>query len=373
MTAVKKPCLKSVSRATSLLLWCLLCIVTAGAKALGSMTLLSGLPSLDQVELPRESPITQELKNRIICGNDPVNNCDPRGGAPLSLEQIARGQQALRSAFEYADGQPGYLSRFTTLDEFQREARKVFRDAAGVFPEVHGQLSEAYAAADSFVNKLEPSWSAQRRASDAQKAAEDRARDNQNAAYRHATDNFPKILGYGYRLGAASLVSFGTNLAGFDVTVGLQYSPEKGNYGYSWGTEEISGGQQAMAIGMLFLPEFKSAKIVTQGHHPIPKFLGGNQQQLLTLLGPSVHNEFHLLLRKNLKDAGIPLNVGGRGGGAADWARYFNANPGSQRTALDAVLDSARSIDYKYGTQYGPQVTRDFWQNVLDGNFQTFP
>ncbi len=79
MTAVKTPCPNSASRVASLLLWCLVCIVISGTKALGSMTLLSGLPSLDKAELRGESPITLELKNRIICGNDPVNRHDPLG------------------------------------------------------------------------------------------------------------------------------------------------------------------------------------------------------------------------------------------------------------------------------------------------------
>ncbi len=34
-----------------------------------------------------------------------------------------------------------------------------------------------------------------------------------------------------------------------------------------------------------------AARGATQGHHPIPKFLGGNQQQVLTGLDRSVHTE----------------------------------------------------------------------------------
>jgi hypothetical protein len=57
----------------------MLFLVAGQWKALGSMTLLSGLPPLDKAELRGESPITLELKNRIICGNDPVNRHDPLG------------------------------------------------------------------------------------------------------------------------------------------------------------------------------------------------------------------------------------------------------------------------------------------------------
>jgi len=112
-----------------------------------------------------------------------------------------------------------------------------------------------------------------------------------------------------------------------------------------------------------------AAKGLIHGHHPIPKFLGGDVDQVLTSLPKSVHTEFHELLQQNLKQAGLPLNVGGPGGGATDWARYFNANPGTQQAALDVVFDTSRAIDFKYGTH----ITHDVWQNTLEGNFQTLP
>jgi hypothetical protein len=110
-------------------------------------------------------------------------------------------------------------------------------------------------------------------------------------------------------------------------------------------------------------------RAVSHGHHPIPKFLGGAVNQVLATVPESVHRDFHRLLRQNLRKAGLPLNVGGRGGSAADWARYFNANPGTQRIALDVVMNTSRAIDYKHGTQ----ITHAVWQNVVDGSLQTFP
>jgi hypothetical protein len=110
-------------------------------------------------------------------------------------------------------------------------------------------------------------------------------------------------------------------------------------------------------------------RILTEGHHSIPRFLGGFSRQALIQLPRSVHVEFHSMLRKKLKDAGIRLNVGGKGGSAADWARYFSANPGTQRKALDAVLDASREIDYKYGTD----VTEHVWKHLLEGGFTAIP
>jgi hypothetical protein len=75
------------------------------------------------------------------------------------------------------------------------------------------------------------------------------------------------------------------------------------------------------------------------------------------------------LLSQELRAAGIPLNVGGIGGSASDWAVYLAANPGAQKTAFDAVLKISRSIDVKYGTN----ITQDVWKNVMAGNFTPHP
>jgi hypothetical protein len=110
-------------------------------------------------------------------------------------------------------------------------------------------------------------------------------------------------------------------------------------------------------------------KAVVHGHHPLPKFLGGYADQVLSKLNPIVHKEFHSLLKQKLKQAGIPLNVGGRGGSARDWAMYMNANPGAQKAALNAVLDASRAIDKKYGTT----ITQKVWENIIAANFTAFP
>jgi len=58
-----------------------------------------------------------------------------------------------------------------------------------------------------------------------------------------------------------------------------------------------------------------------QGHHAIPRFLGGNFRQTLSSIPRGIHQQFHARLRQELKRAGIPLNVGGRGGSIADLRR----------------------------------------------------
>lgn len=46
----------------------------------------------------------------------------------------------------------------------------------------------------------------------------------------------------------------------------------------------------------------------------------------------------------------MPLPDRGPKGSAALWDRYMASNPSSQRKAFDAVLDAAREIDFKHGT-----------------------
>jgi len=128
--------------------------------------------------------------------------------------------------------------------------------------------------------------------------------------------------------------------------------------------------QTAATVGFFAdFPGFLAAKTALNGHHPLPKFLGGDASQLLSKIDPKIHTEFHQILRQDLKDAGMPLRVGGKGGSAADWAQYMQFNPGAQRTAFDSVLNASRAIDTKYGTQ----ITQDVWKNVMPGNFTPYP
>ncbi|MGI6417850.1 MAG: RHS repeat domain-containing protein [Thermoguttaceae bacterium] len=112
-----------------------------------------------------------------------------------------------------------------------------------------------------------------------------------------------------------------------------------------------------------------AARVTSQLHHSLPKFLGGYCKQILSKLSPSIHGEFHSLLAKELKAKGIPLNVSGVGGSMADWAFYFQRNPGAQKKACDAVLDVSRRIDAKHGMA----ITQDVWQNLVEQKFTPYP
>ena len=106
-----------------------------------------------------------------------------------------------------------------------------------------------------------------------------------------------------------------------------------------------------------------------QNHQPIPKFLGGDKKQFFSKLPKDIHKEFHSLLNQKLKQHGLPLPDRGPKGSAALWDRYMASNPGSQRKAFDAVLDAAREIDFKHGTD----ITSKFWENIINGSFKVHP
>lgn len=62
-------------------------------------------------------------------------------------------------------------------------------------------------------------------------------------------------------------------------------------------------------------------------HHPLAKFLGGTRKQLLAELPQPVHQEFHDLLREELRAMGLKLPIGGKTGSTDAWARYLSEDP----------------------------------------------
>ncbi len=117
---------------------------------------------------------------------------------------------------------------------------------------------------------------------------------------------------------------------------------------------------------------FRAYKALTPGfhsHHPIAKFLGGLRKQIFTRLSPEVHEEFHALLRENLRKRGLNRPIGGVNGSRDAWLQHFRNNPGSQRKALDAILETSRAIDQKHGTNIYDAVVA----NIIEGNYKEFP
>ncbi len=83
-------------------------------------------------------------------------------------------------------------------------------------------------------------------------------------------------------------------------------------------------------------------------HHPLPMFLGGYTEQLLSKIPKETHDEFHKILRDELRNAGFDLPIGTIHGSAEKWQAYFKTHAGSQGKAFDAVLKASRAIDVKH-------------------------
>jgi hypothetical protein len=107
------------------------------------------------------------------------------------------------------------------------------------------------------------------------------------------------------------------------------------------------------AVARIGKSAIRKIKAVFQGHHPIPKYLGGKVNQWFSIIHKNIHREFHENLAKNLKEAFEKLGLrtpSTSNGSAANWARFMKANPGSQRHAFDTLLSTSRATDAKYGT-----------------------
>ena len=168
------------------------------------------------------------------------------------------------------------------------------------------------------------------------------------------------------RIGRAFAGGFGEGL--------LETAAYRGRAFYSVSTGNVVGTAieavgNGVTRGLHNVRASAAAKVATDRHHSLPKFLGGFANQDLIKIPKAIHKEFHRLLRQELKAVGIPLNIGGKGGSALDWAQYFRLNQGAQRTALDGVLGASRFIDAKHGTN----ITQTVWQNIMNRNFKVFP
>lgn len=108
------------------------------------------------------------------------------------------------------------------------------------------------------------------------------------------------------------------------------------------------GAEVLNGLGYRIGPGF--VRGIIEGHHALPKFMGGPNKQELAALFQSLHREFHLELSAALRKAGFP-RVGGKGGGTDDWADFFGKNIGKRDEALQILQDVTRSFDKRRGTK----------------------
>lgn len=81
--------------------------------------------------------------------------------------------------------------------------------------------------------------------------------------------------------------------------------------------------------------------VVRHGHHLIPKFLGGKEQQDLMMLSPTIHHALHGLLNIALVANGFPFANQGR----KQFEKFMSANPGKRGERDEIVLNVVGYMD----------------------------
>jgi len=101
-------------------------------------------------------------------------------------------------------------------------------------------------------------------------------------------------------------------------------------------------------------------------HHALPQFLGGLPGQTLSDIPKNAHDFFHAALRDELVKAGFPRSMmGGAKGSKEAWRLYFEAHPGSQAAAFEAIQRAAELVDARFGTNLVDEVLR----RIAEGAF----
>jgi hypothetical protein len=110
------------------------------------------------------------------------------------------------------------------------------------------------------------------------------------------------------------------------------------------------------------------AKHASELHHPIPRFLGGLDKQVLSRIPTNVHQELHSRLRSALKAAEVRPPAGGNAT-RDEWLNYLDAAPGSQQRAFETLTEVTAQIDAKYGTK----IASDLSENLTQAHYRYFP
>lgn len=149
----------------------------------------------------------------------------------------------------------------------------------------------------------------------------------------------------------------------FEWAGGQGYKVIKNSSGIVLHIFDSAGNKLSASQYASLFAKFKSivANTTLNRHHPIPKVLGGAAKQIFSIIPEAVHKEFHVLLDAKLQAAGFKLSSLG-GHSAADWAKYFAANEGSNVKALQAIIEAASEIDLKHSTR----LVDDIWRNIAD-------
>ncbi|MEI6194022.1 MAG: polymorphic toxin-type HINT domain-containing protein [Verrucomicrobiota bacterium] len=97
-------------------------------------------------------------------------------------------------------------------------------------------------------------------------------------------------------------------------------------------------------------------------HHSLPKFLGGDPDQMLTYLSRAKHQELTELIASKLEQAGLQVRKsGGKFVSSSEWAAILKDDDAKQK-AFNALADATREFDQANGTK----VMHDLWKNIFN-------
>jgi len=115
--------------------------------------------------------------------------------------------------------------------------------------------------------------------------------------------------------------------------------------------------ETAVAEGIAESPAVKVAARAIHRHHVDPKYMGGAADGETVDLEGGLHQEFHSMLDKAHRQAGL-LPRGGINGSRAKWAQHYNENPGSREKAYEILRRVAREFDKIHDTDISSRLSQ---------------
>jgi hypothetical protein len=115
--------------------------------------------------------------------------------------------------------------------------------------------------------------------------------------------------------------------------------------------------ETAVAEGIAESPAVKAGAGRIHSHHLDPKYMGGAEDGETYDLERRLHEEFHSMLDRAHREAGLPPR-GGINGSRAKWAQHYKENPGSHEKAYENLRRVAREFDKIHDTDISSRLSQ---------------
>ena len=115
--------------------------------------------------------------------------------------------------------------------------------------------------------------------------------------------------------------------------------------------------ETAVAEGIAESPAVKAGAGRIHRHHLDPKYMGGPEDGETYDLEDRLHHEFHSMLDKAHREAGLPPR-GGINGSRVKWAERYKESPGSREKAYEILRRVAREFDKIHDTDVSSRLSQ---------------